>query len=127
MTPNLKEFAKKHYINILNENKRAHKHTGMNTNFFRHSGDYNILQQEYLTYETENLYTVEISETELNRIADFEAEVFNNLKEHGHYGLFETLMQQKERERYLRDKYPAMKKAYEHYSLILKLAESGEL
>jgi hypothetical protein len=127
MKPNLTEFVKKHRVNVVDENKRAHSYSGMNTKFFRHSGDYNILEQEFLTFETEKLYTVEICESELNRIADFEAEVFNNMKEQGHYRVFETLMAQKERERYLRDKYPAMKKAYEHYSLILKLAESGEL
>jgi hypothetical protein len=33
----------------------------------------------------------------------------------------------KEREKYLKNKYPAVKKAYEQYSLMLKLAESGEL
>jgi hypothetical protein len=36
-------------------------------------------------------------------------------------------MEQKEEERYLKDKYPAVKKAYEQYSLMLKLAQSGEL
>ena len=36
-------------------------------------------------------------------------------------------MEQKEREKYLRDKYPAVRKAYEQYSLMLKMAESGEL
>jgi hypothetical protein len=41
--------------------------------------------------------------------------------------MFEVMMNQKEQERYLRNKYPAVKKAYEHYSLMLKLAESGEL
>jgi hypothetical protein len=35
-------------------------------------------------------------------------------------------MDQKQREAFLRDKYPAVKKAYEQYSLILSLAESGE-
>jgi hypothetical protein len=49
------------------------------------------------------------------------------MKEKGHYRMFEILMAQKEQERYLRDKYPAVKKAYEHYSLMLKIAESGEL
>ena len=53
--------------------------------------------------------------------------MFNNIKETGHYRMFEMLMQQKEEEKYLREKYPAVKKAYEQYSLILKLAESGEL
>jgi hypothetical protein len=77
--------------------------------------------------DTEPLYTVEIAQSELERIADFESEVFNNMKKQGHYRMFETLMEQKERERALRDKYPAVKKAYEQYSLMLKLAESGEL
>ena len=41
--------------------------------------------------------------------------------------MFEVVMEQKEREKYLKNKYPAVKKAYEQYSLMLKLAESGEL
>jgi hypothetical protein len=73
------------------------------------------------------LYTVEIAESELERIADFESEVFNNMKKQGHYRMFEVIMEQKEEERYLKDKYPAVKKAYEQYSLMLKLAQSGEL
>ena len=51
------------------------------------------------------------------------------MKTHGnnHYMMFEMIMEQKQVERRLREKYPSVKKAYEHYSLILKLAESGEL
>jgi len=49
------------------------------------------------------------------------------MKAQGHYRMFETLMEQKQQEKYLKNKYPAVKKAYEHYSLMLKLAESGEL
>jgi hypothetical protein len=77
--------------------------------------------------DTEPLYTVEIAESELQRIAEFEAQVFNNMKRYGHHNLFEILMEQKENEKLLRDRYPAVKKAYEHYSLMLKLANSGEL
>ena len=53
--------------------------------------------------------------------------MFNNMKKTGHYRLFEVMMDQKEQEAYLRNKYPAVRKAYEQYSLMLKLAESGEL
>jgi hypothetical protein len=88
--------------------------------------DFNRVYEDVI-YDSEPLYTVEIAESELERIADFESEVFNNMKKQGHYRMFETLMEQKERERALRDKYPAVKKAYEQYSLMLKLAESGEL
>ena len=78
-------------------------------------------------YDSEPLYTIEIAESELERIANFESEVFNNMKKQGHYKMFETLMEQKQEEKHLRDKYPAVRKAYEHYSLMLKLAESGDL
>jgi len=35
-------------------------------------------------------------------------------------------MEQKEEEQLLKNKYPAVKKAYEHYSLLLKMAKSGD-
>ena len=51
------------------------------------------------------------------------------MKQYGphHYQMFEIMMEQKHQEKRLRDKYPAVKKAYEHYSLMLKMAESGEI
>jgi hypothetical protein len=95
--------------------------------YFRDPTDFNKVSLVDIVNESEPLYTVEIAESELERIADFESEVFNNMRKQGHYQMFEMLMEQKERERALRDKYPAVRKAYEHFSLILKLAESGEL
>jgi hypothetical protein len=100
----------------------------MNTKFFQFPEDYNKLTAtQAFQFESEPLYTIEIAESELERIADFEQQVFNNAKKTGHYNLFQVIIEQKEEEKYLRDKYPAVKKAYEHYSLMLKLAESGEL
>lgn len=122
----LGNFCMSHGINIIDTNKRAHKITKMNTRYFQFDDDYNKFLKNQVM-ETERLYTVEVSESELQKIANFESQVFNNMKEQGHYALFEVLMEQKERERFLRDNYPAVKKAYEQYSLTLKLAESGEL
>jgi hypothetical protein len=122
-----KKFCSEHRINVIDSSKRAHRHTRANVALFRFADDYNKFQQEHLTVDTETLYTVEIAESELERIAEFESQVFNNMKQTGHYRLFETIMDQKRQEQYLRDKYPAVKKAYEQYSLMLKLAESGEL
>lgn len=114
-------------MRVIDSNKRAYKHTRSNVALFNYADDYNKFHQEYQTFETETLYTVEISESELDRIAEFESQVFNNMKQKGHYDLFGVLMDQKEQEQRLRSKYPAVKKAYEQYSLMLKLAESGEL
>ena len=128
MDDKAKQFIQDHRINVLDDNKRAYKHTRMDTRFFQYPNDYNMMTAtQAMQYDTERLYTIEISESELTRIAEFEAQVFNNMKQKGHYNMFEDLMNQKEQERALRDKYPAVKKAYEHYSLILKLAESGEM
>jgi len=124
----VRDFINNHRIRVIDDNKRAHRHTRMNVQYFNNPTNYNELTAtDIMEYETVKLLTVEITEHELERIADFESEVFNNLKEHGHYRMFEHMTQLKEREQYLRDKYPAVKKAYEHYSLMLKLAESGEL
>ena len=121
------KFCIEHGMRLIDSNKRAYKHTRANVALFNYADDYNKFLQEYQTFETETLYTIEIAESELDRIAEFENQVFNNMKQKGHYDLFGVLMDQKEQEQRLRSKYPAVKKAYEQYSLMLKLAESGEL
>jgi hypothetical protein len=123
---NIKSFCQQHQIRVLDTNKRAHRYHKINLNYFRDPADFNMVHQTVVN-DSEPLYTVEIAESELEKIADFEAQVFNNMKRQGHYQMFEMLMEQKEREKYLRDKYPAVNKAYKQYSLMLKLAESGEL
>jgi hypothetical protein len=122
----IKEFCNQHSIRVLDTNKRASKYHKVNINYFKDPMDFNRVYEE-VVFDSEPLYTVEIAQSELERIADFESEVFNNMKKQGHYRMFETLMEQKEQEKYLKNKYPAVKKAYEHYSLMLKLAQSGEL
>jgi len=123
----IKEFCMSHRIKVLDTNKRAHKYHKVDVRYFNDPMDYNRVNQLVLEYETEPLYTIEVSESELERIASFEHQVFNNMREQGHYNMFETIMEQKEQEKFLRNKYSAVKKAYENYSMMLKLAQSGEL
>jgi hypothetical protein len=123
---NIKEFCEHHQIRVLDTNKRASRYHKVNINFFKDPMDFNRVYED-IVIDSEPLYTVEIAESELARIADFESEVFNHMKKQGHYRMFEMIMEQKEQEQYLKNKYPAVKKAYEQYSLMLKLAESGEL
>jgi hypothetical protein len=111
---------------MVDNNKRAYRITKMNTRFFTKPSDYNFVYEEP-AFETETLYTIEISESELEKIANFEQEVFNHMATKGHYNMFETLMDQKQNEVYLREKYAAVKKAYEQYSTMLALANGGQL
>jgi len=126
ITENIKQFCQHHGINVLDTNKRASRYHKVNVKYFEDPMDFNRVYENVIV-NSEPLYTVEIAESELERIADFESEVFNNMKKQGHYRMFEVLMEQKEEEKYLKDKYPAVRKAYEQYSLMLKLAQSGEL
>jgi len=121
-----KAWCNRHGVNIIDTNKRAHRWTKQNIKYFQNPADYNIVYED-VTLETEPLYIVEIAFSELERLAEFEQQVFNNLKETGHYNMFETIMEQKQLEKNLRNKYVAVKKAYEQYSMMLKLAQSGEL
>lgn len=123
---NIDAWFHAHRVTVVDANKRAYRHTKVNTKFFQHD-DYNIVDSFSEHLETEKLYTIEIAESELQRVADFEQQVFNNLRREGHFNFFQIIMEQKEEEKRLKEKHPAVKKAYEHYSLMLKLAESGEL
>ena len=127
MNQRIKDFCQGHDIRIVDQNKRAAKYQPLTLKYFTNPSDYNELKKDYIHYETEQVYTVEIRESELTKIAEFESEVFNHMRQRGHYDMFNWIMDQKEREKYLKEKYPAVKKAYEQYSLMLKMAEAGEL
>lgn len=126
-TATTSKFCEDHHVRIIDSNKRAYKARKMNVELFRFADDYNIFQNVQDSVETEPLLTVEISQSELDRIAEFESNVFNNMKQQGHYNMFETLMDQKQEEKILRDRYPAVKRLYEQYSMMLSLAKSGKM
>jgi hypothetical protein len=125
----MKEFCRNHNIRVVDTNKRYATVRPLSPRYFQNPDDYNFVSNVLVEHDTEPLYTIEIPLSELERIKEFEDQVFNNIKTHGpyHYQMFEIMMEQKHKEKKLRDKYTAVKKAYEHYSLMLKLAESGEL
>lgn len=125
----LKEFLEKHNIVILDTNKRWARRGPIRHSYFTDEEDFNKITSYASDFETERLVTLSIPESDLYRIQSFEEQVFNNMKQHGaqHYMMFNVMMEQKEKEKYLRNRYTAVKKAYEHYSLMLKLAEHGEI
>lgn len=122
----ISEFCKNHSISIVSTNKRSLKMNQLHLQHFINEKDYNVVSEK-LNFDTERLYTVEIPESDLEKLAMFESQIFNNMKRHGHYNLFVAMIQQKELEQEYRKKYQAVAKAYEHYSLLLKMASEGQL
>ena len=125
--PELNEWMKKHNIKIIDNNKRWARARPISYDFFVDPNDMDIANAKSVHFDTEPLLTIEIPKSELEGIMEFEEQVFNNMKTYGshHYHLFNTMMEQKQTERYLRENNAAVKKAYEHYSLMLALANGG--
>jgi hypothetical protein len=122
----LDKFCHRHDIDII-ESKPSYRKSPLPTKFFTDPSDYNIIDESSYKTFTEPLLIISIPESQLKQIAEFEAQAFNHLEQRGHYNLFEKIMEQKQQEQFFRDNYPAVKKAYEHYSLMLNMASSGEL
>lgn len=115
-------YCRRHNINVLDTNKRFARYQPIR-NYFSNQSDYNEFSQT-VVHETEALYTITVPESELKRISEFEDQVFNNMRQTGHFNMFQTLMEQKEEEARLRNQFPAVQKAYENYSLMLNLCKS---
>jgi hypothetical protein len=52
-------------------------------------------------------------------LIDVEGTFYNNIEDSSSRNIFQTWMQQQSEERYLRNKYEAVKLAYENYSAML--------
>jgi hypothetical protein len=122
-----KKFLSKHNMRVIDDNKRFSRMKPISYDFFKDPEDMDIIHGGSVNYMTEKLLTVEIPESNLEDIQEFEDRVFNNMKTYGthHYHMFNTIMEQKETEKYLRRTNAAVQKAYEHYSLMLALANGG--
>lgn len=96
--------------------------------FFSNPADYNVIREQDRYVKTERAFLIELSESELSKMIEFEKRVFGNndgFNSH-HYNMFITMLEQKEQEAMLRETNDAVKKAYEHYSLMLTIAKSKE-
>lgn len=120
-TGDLTKWMQDHNIKVLNSNKRVRKFK--KPSLFNDPSDYNNVAVH--VYDSEPLLTLEIPESDLQKMAEFESQVFNNMREQGHYNIFVTMLEQKQEEKELRKKNDAVQKAYEHYSLLLHLTKYG--
>lgn len=121
----IKEWLAAHEVVVVDNNKRIHR-TISDLDFFKYR-DYNIVDS-MPRIQMERAFVLQIPESQLERIIRFEQQVFGNQTGHKHhYNLFEALMIQKEEEQKLRNSNEAVKKAYEHYSLMLQMAKTNNL
>jgi len=75
----------------------------------------------YTDMYDEQCLEITIPEDRFRTLVDFENEI---TKHQENRRAIESIIEEKRREHFLRNKNPALKKAYEHYQLILKLTHS---
>jgi hypothetical protein len=111
-------FCKKYGIKILNNTRRCIRSLPP-FKFFQHEHDKDIINSHSVVYDSEPCYTIEIPKSKFEALIDVEGTFYNNIEDSSSRNIFQTWMQQQSEERYLRNKYAAVKLAYENYSAML--------
>jgi len=117
----IKEFCKKYECSIIDTNKRCARYH-RDPSFFIDPTRADIMNTTSL-YKTEKLLTIEIPESRLANLVEMEGKFYNYSTNIGHQYTFEMLIDKERKESYIRQTNPAVKKAYEEYSLLLHLAQ----
>ncbi len=114
----LASFCDKYSIKVLNDIKR--RPIFRSNTFFDDPLDANVVHNNPIL-ESEPVITLEIPTRMLNNIANVESTFYNNIHDDHPRRMFETIMEQRAEERLLQEKYPAVKQAFDQYSLMLNL------
>ena len=121
MNEELKDFCRNYEVNVLNDTKRRARYSP--PQFFTDPTRADVFVREHMTYETEQVYTVEIPEGRLRALIEMEQRFFKWQRHNrGEVDMFQTLMDKEREEAYYRSTNVAVQKAYEQYSLMLNLA-----
>lgn len=121
MDDKVKKFCKNYEVSILNDQKRRARYYP--PKFFSDPERADIIRKDLVEWETEKVLTVEIPEGRFSALVEMEDRFFaHHQHNYGPIDFFQTLMDKEREEAYLRETNPAVKKAYEQYSLMLNLA-----
>lgn len=119
LNKNIKKFVHENRIKVVETTKRKAVPDYLFTDYrFDYKNEY--LQEVY----SEPIYCLELAERDLEFISNIYAASIDSLERYGEYNPYMRLMYDQETEKELRRKNAALKKAYDHYQLLLKMAKS---
>jgi hypothetical protein len=121
MTKELEQFCNNYEVRVLNDQKRRARYNP--PQFFTDPERADIVTRDTVSFETEQIYTLEIPEGRLRALVELEQRFFKwQRHSRGEVDMFQTLMDKEREEAYYRNTNPAVKKAYEQYSIMLNLS-----
>jgi hypothetical protein len=121
MSKELDQFCNNYEVRILNDQKRRARYHP--PQFFTDPYRADVIQKDIISYETEQVFTVEIPEGRFRALVEMEQRFFKWQRHNqGEVDMFQTLMDKEREEAHYRHTNSAVKKAYEQYSMLLNLA-----
>ena len=121
MSNELDQFCNNYEVRILNDQKRRARYHP--PKFFTDPERADIIRNDFVEYETERVFTVEIPEGRFRSLVEMESKFFKWQRHNrGEVDMFQTLMDKEREEAHYRHTNQAVQKAYEQYSMLLNLA-----
>jgi hypothetical protein len=121
MNEEQKQFCENYEVRVLNDTKRRARYHP--PKFFTDPERADIIRNDLVEFETEKVITLEIPESRLRTLIEMERRFFKwQHHNRGEVDMFQTLMEKEREEAHYRHISPAVKKAYEQYSIMLNLA-----
>ena len=115
------QFCKNYEIYIVDDQKRRARYHP--PRYFTDPLRADIVSKDFVEYETEKVFTVQIPESRFRALVEMEQRFFGH-HNHGYSDadMFAMLMEKEREESWHRQSSEAVKKAYEQYSIMLNLA-----
>jgi hypothetical protein len=121
MPNELDQFCNNYEVRVLNDQKRRARYHP--PRFFSDPERADIIRNDFVEYETERVFTVEIPEGRFRSLVEMESKFFKwQRHSRGEVDMFQTLMDKEREEAHYRHTNQAVQKAYEQYSMLLNLA-----
>jgi hypothetical protein len=121
MSEELNQFCKNYEIQIVNDQKRRARYHP--PKYFTDPLRADIVRKDFVEYETEKVFTLQIPESRFRALVEMEQRFFGR-HNHGYSDadMFAMLMEKEREESWHRQSNTAVQKAYEQYSIMLNLA-----
>ena len=121
MKEKIDQFCKNYEIQIVDDQKRRARYHP--PKYFTDPLRADIVSKDFVEYETEKVFTVQIPESRFRALVEMEQRFFGH-HNHGYSDadMFAMLMEKEREESWHRQSSAAVQKAYEQYSIMLNLA-----
>ena len=121
MKEKIDKFCKNYDVYIVDDQRRRARYHP--PKYFTDPMRADVVSKEFIEYETEKVFTVQIPESRFRALVEMEQRFFGN-HTHGYSDadMFAMLMEKEHEESVCRQSNAAVQKAYEQYSIMLNLA-----